>query len=67
MEKGVGDERRLALTIDIVPQMDSRIVPERASTDRTALHHIAIHYSGYRRALDRTGRTEDTADRVDGS
>jgi hypothetical protein len=47
MEKGVREERRLALTINNIPLADSRIVLERASRDRTALHHIAIHYAGY--------------------
>jgi len=32
MEKGVGEERGLPLTIDNIPKMNSRIVPERAST-----------------------------------
>ncbi len=37
-EKRVGEERALALTIDDIPLMDSRIVPERVFEDRTALH-----------------------------
>lgn len=32
MENGVGEERGLALTIDNIPKMNSRIVPQRAFT-----------------------------------
>jgi hypothetical protein len=40
MEKKVEEERRLAITVDNIPLMDSYIVPELASPDKTALHQL---------------------------